>query len=186
MRPAIYERVERAYPEAVDAAYFLALIDLVRERPVAALDRLLKLSRRMPGSFDVWQALAHTRRTLGQWPESVTASRRALDLRPTDAHERFELADALEVVGRLDEAVQLICASWPRIRPPGLNGPGADRPSCGPPNSARTKRTRSPPRPRRRRRTWPGGAPAASASAKSSNARAATTRRSRPSPPPPG
>jgi tetratricopeptide (TPR) repeat protein len=106
----LYERVERANPEAVDAPYFLALIDLVLGRPVPALARLLKLTRRLPGSFDVWQALAYTRRELGQWRESIEASRRALRLRPADTHERFELANALEVAGKLDEALEILRA----------------------------------------------------------------------------
>jgi tetratricopeptide (TPR) repeat protein len=106
----LYERVERANPEAVDAPYFLALIDLVLGRPAPALERLARLARRMPGSFDVWQAAAYTRRELGQWRESIEASRRALRLRPADTHERFELANALEVAGDIDEALEVLRA----------------------------------------------------------------------------
>ena len=128
----LYETVERADPAAVDAPYFLALIDLVRDRPAPALDRLLKLTRRLPASFDVWQALAHTRRALGQWREATAASRRALSLRPTDAHEQFELATALEVGGDLDEAIAVLrgLAAARRHAPA---APSRASPACGRP-----------------------------------------------------
>ncbi|MDR3512932.1 MAG: sulfotransferase [Caulobacteraceae bacterium] len=104
----LYGRIERSHPEAVDATYFLALLDLIGERPAPALARLLKLARRLPQSFDVWQALAYARRELGQWREAIEASRRALRLRPTNTHEQFELAGALEVVGALDESLAIL------------------------------------------------------------------------------
>ena len=119
---ALYERVEAANPEAVDASYFLALIDLTRGRPVAALQRLLRLTRRLPGSFDVWQAVAHTFRELGRWREAIEASRRALSIKPDDAPELFELAEALQVTGAMDEALNLLrsLADRPSLRLPAL------------------------------------------------------------------
>ena len=90
----LYERIERANPDEANAPYFLALIDLVREQPAPALKRLTRLVRRMPTSFEAWQALAHARRELGQWREAIEASRRALALRPDHIGEQLELANA--------------------------------------------------------------------------------------------
>jgi tetratricopeptide (TPR) repeat protein len=105
---ALYEAVERSNPDAPDAPYFLALIDLLRDRPAPALKRLSRLSRRLPASFDVWQALAYAHRALGQWREAIAASRRALSLQPTNAYEQFELATALEVAGEMPAALEVL------------------------------------------------------------------------------
>jgi tetratricopeptide (TPR) repeat protein len=104
----LYERVEAGRPDEVNAPYFLALIDLARERPAPALIRLLTLTRRLPDSAQAWTALAHARRALGQWREAAAASRRVLSLSPDAAAERLELAGALEVLGRIDEAVETL------------------------------------------------------------------------------
>lgn len=103
----VYEQIERSNPGAVDAPYFLALIDLALGRPVPALDRLRPLARAMPRSPDIWEALAFVHRELGQWREASDASRRHLALRPENSAERLELAHALEGLGRIDEALAI-------------------------------------------------------------------------------
>lgn len=103
----VYEQIERSNPDVVDAPYFLALIDLARGRPAPALDRLRPLARTAPRSPDVWAALAFVHRELGQWREAGDASRRLLALRPDNVAERLELARALEVLGRIDEALDI-------------------------------------------------------------------------------
>jgi tetratricopeptide (TPR) repeat protein len=103
----LYEQIERSNPGVVDAPYFLALIDLARGRPAPALDRLRPLARTTPRSPDIWEALALVHRELGQWREASDASRRLLALRPDDLSERLELAHALEVLGRIEEAFEI-------------------------------------------------------------------------------
>jgi tetratricopeptide (TPR) repeat protein len=105
---ALYEQLERNHPEVAEPAYFLALIDLLRGRPAPALARLLKLTRRLPRSFDVWQAVAHAYRELGRWREAIEASRRALAIQPNNVQEQLELAEALEVTGAIDQALDLL------------------------------------------------------------------------------
>lgn len=105
---ALYQRVEQAWPGEVNAGYFLALIDLVRGHPAPALTRLTKLVRQMPGSFEAWQALSHVRRELGQWEGSIEASKRALELQPTNVQEKVALATALEVAGEIDQAIAVL------------------------------------------------------------------------------
>jgi tetratricopeptide (TPR) repeat protein len=105
---ALYARIERSDPAVVDAVYFLILMDLARGRPGEALTRLSKLIRWLPRSDQVWEAMAYARRELGQWREAAEASRRVLALRPGDTHEAFELTGALEVLGRIDEAIGLL------------------------------------------------------------------------------
>jgi tetratricopeptide (TPR) repeat protein len=102
---ALYARVEAASP---DAAFFIVLMDLARGRLAPALKRLPPLTRRAARFDQVWEALAHVRRELGQWREAEAASRRVLALSPGHVGERFELARTLEVLGRIDEAVALL------------------------------------------------------------------------------
>ena len=115
---ALYEAVERSNPDGLDAPYFLALIDLALGRPTPALARLAPLSRRAFKLPDVWEALVHTRRELGQWREAVAASRKLVSLRPGHTLAWFDLADALEVLGQIDEAVDILrrLASAPEAR----------------------------------------------------------------------
>ncbi len=102
---SIYRRLERSNPQESDPPYFIALIDLGQGKPATALPRLERLARRLPNQPLVWLAYAHALRELGQWRESIAASRRALKLAPQDAGERFSLATALEVAGDFNDAV---------------------------------------------------------------------------------
>jgi len=105
---ALYESLERTNPQETDPPYFLALIDLAQGRPLPAVTRLQPLVRRLPQQALVWLTYAHALRDLGRWRESVEASRRALALTPADVGERFALADALGVVGELDESLTVL------------------------------------------------------------------------------
>jgi tetratricopeptide (TPR) repeat protein len=103
-----YAELERSNPKEFYPSYFMALIDLAEGRPAPAHERLAPLARRQPDEPLVWFAYAKTLRELGRWPESVKASRRALLLIPTDTFELLELADALQVVGEMDESLSIL------------------------------------------------------------------------------
>jgi tetratricopeptide (TPR) repeat protein len=102
---ASYAEVERRNPEMPDAPYFLALIDLARDRLQDAAPRLERLTRRHPAIADVWEALAYTLERLGRYREAIAAYERLSGLDPR--RSRGPLATALEVVGRLDEATAI-------------------------------------------------------------------------------
>jgi tetratricopeptide (TPR) repeat protein len=100
---SFYTQIEERNPEAVDAPYFLAMIDLARRQPVSALRRLEALSRRLPNEPKVWTALAYARRDLGQWSAALEALDQVERLDPFAA--ALDRPVALEVLGRIDEAV---------------------------------------------------------------------------------
>ncbi len=105
-----YKRILRSNPQEDDPAYFLALIDLAQGRPAPARERLERLTTRLPRQSLVWLAYAHALRELGQWRDSIEASRHALKLSPADTGEWFALAGALEIVGEMDEALAILRA----------------------------------------------------------------------------
>ena len=100
---ALYAHVEQHNPEALDAPYFLGMIDLARNRPADALPRLEALSRRQPDHVRIWTALTYARIELGQW----TAALEALDQiqRLSPGAPQPDRPAVLEVLGRIDEAV---------------------------------------------------------------------------------
>jgi tetratricopeptide (TPR) repeat protein len=100
---ALYTHVEQRNPEALDAAYFLALIDLARGRPADALPRLEALCHRLPKEIRLWDALSYTRRELGQWAATLEALDQIQQLDP--AAEQPDRPIVLEVLGRIDEAI---------------------------------------------------------------------------------
>ena len=100
---ALYAAVEARNPEAVDAPYFLALLDLAQNRPALALPRLEALARRLPNEAGVWNALSYARRELGQWRAALAAIDEVARLKP-DA-QNFDRPIVLRILGRLDEAV---------------------------------------------------------------------------------
>jgi hypothetical protein len=118
----LYLEIERRNPDAIDAPYFLVLIDLARDRPAEALPRARRLVRRAPKVPNVWDALAYTLEQLGQWPEAVKAHERLQALDPDRAPTR--LAVALETLGRIDEATGIYrrLTSNEATRPAGLIG----------------------------------------------------------------
>ena len=128
----IYEHLERSNPLEGDPPYFLALIDLAEGRPARALERLTSLTRRRPDVALIWLAYAHALRELGQWRESTEASRRALALDPADTSEQLALANALEVAGEMDQAVDVLraLAADPAMRMPALAHLSRMRPSA--------------------------------------------------------
>ncbi len=101
----LYAELERSNPRADDPTYFLALIDLAEGRPAPARDRLSRLVRRTPNAPLVWVTYAKALRDLGMWQEAIKASRQVLKLDPENKEELFELADALQTAGELDEAL---------------------------------------------------------------------------------
>ncbi|HEY3890045.1 MAG TPA: sulfotransferase [Caulobacteraceae bacterium] len=126
---ALYSHVERHNPEALDAPYFLALIDLARGRPAEALPRLEALSLRLPNQAMVWTALGYARRSLARWSEALEAMDQARRLNPdTPQPERTEV---LEVLGSIDEAIANYRrdAERPTLRLGALIGLAALRPS---------------------------------------------------------
>ncbi|HLI65261.1 MAG TPA: sulfotransferase [Caulobacteraceae bacterium] len=119
---ALYLEIERRNPEAIDAAYFLVLMDLARDRPAEALPRAERLARRAPKTPNVWHALAHTHGQLGQWREAVAAFERVAALDPDRAPGEY--ASALETMGRIDDAAAIYrrLAERPSTRSAGLVG----------------------------------------------------------------
>jgi tetratricopeptide (TPR) repeat protein len=124
----IYLDIERRNPDVADAAYFLVLIDLARDRPADALPRLRALVRRFPKIPNLWNALAYTQDQLGQSYEAIAAYRRLAVLSPTSS--RAELAGLLEAVGRIEEANDLFhqIAARPETRLAGLTSRATRRP----------------------------------------------------------
>ncbi len=102
---SLYTQIEAGNPEAVDAPYFLALIDLARDRPLDARSRLTALARRLPQEVRVWMALGYASWELGQWPVALEAYDKAGGLDPDLA--RAARAEVLEVLGRIDEAIAI-------------------------------------------------------------------------------
>jgi tetratricopeptide (TPR) repeat protein len=102
---ALYRQVEQHNPDALDAPYFIALIDLARERPADALPRLEALARLMPREAKIWTALAYARRELGRWDSALEALDQAQAINPTEALS--DRATVLEVIGRMDDALDV-------------------------------------------------------------------------------
>ncbi|HZC17500.1 MAG TPA: sulfotransferase [Caulobacteraceae bacterium] len=127
---ALYAHVEQHNPEALDAPYFLALIDLAQGRLVEAQARLERLSRRLPDERKIWSGLVYVRTELGQW----TAVLEALDQieRLAPAEPQIERATALEVLGRIDEAVAFYrrLSAVPAMRLPALIGLASLKPGA--------------------------------------------------------
>jgi tetratricopeptide (TPR) repeat protein len=126
---ALYTYVEQSNPEAHDAPYFLALIDLALDRPGDALPRLDALSRRLPSEARIWSSLSYARSQLGQWDEALAALDQFHRLDP--GAPQLERPMVLEVLGRVDEAVEVYrqLASSPAHRLSGLIGLASLRPS---------------------------------------------------------
>ena len=126
---ALYAQVEQRNPEALDAAYFLALIDLARGRPADALPRLEALCQRLPNEIRVWDALSYACRELGQWAAALEALDHIQQLDPAAAQPDRPIV--LEVLGRIDEAIGLNrrMAADPSTRLAGLIGLARLRPA---------------------------------------------------------
>jgi hypothetical protein len=102
---AAYEAVEARNPDDVRAPYSLAVIDIRQGRLVQARERLQRVVRREPGLFTAQHNLGYVSQTLGLWREAAAAYEAALALRPEAADTAFNLAAALAVLGRTDEAI---------------------------------------------------------------------------------
>jgi tetratricopeptide (TPR) repeat protein len=127
---SIYLEIERRNPEAVDAAYFLVLIDLACDRPAEALPRAKALARRAPKIPNVWNALAYVHEQLGQAPEAIAAYERLFALEPGLA--RTPMVGPLQVVGRLEDAAKIHreTAARPDTRATGLIGLAMQSPAA--------------------------------------------------------
>ncbi len=99
---SLYAQIETRNPDAVDAPYFLALIDLASGRTLDALNRLEALTRRLPNEIRVWSVLGYTHRELGQWNAALDVYDHVQTLNPALAHS--DRASVLETLGRMDEA----------------------------------------------------------------------------------
>ena len=101
-----YEVVEARNPGDIRAPYSLATIDIRLGRLTSALARLKSVVRREPGLFTAQHNLGYVCQTLGLWPQAADAYAQALALRPAADETAFNLADALIILGRTDEALQ--------------------------------------------------------------------------------
>lgn len=102
----IYNHLEREAPQYLPARYFNATIDIETGALVSARDRLRKILRSDPRSFEAIFALAFTFGELGEWQLAVDTYRRAGVVKPRSTAVGFSLAYALEVTGDLDTALQ--------------------------------------------------------------------------------
>jgi hypothetical protein len=100
-----YEAVEAADPDDIRAPYSLAVIDIRQGRLTSALERLKHVVRREPSLFTGQHNLGFVCQNLGLWPQAAAAYARALALRPDAAETAFNLAAALAILGRTDEAI---------------------------------------------------------------------------------
>jgi hypothetical protein len=103
---ALYGRAERQAPGDVRAPYSLAVIDLRAGRFVQARQRLRAVLRRAPDLFAGQHNLGVAEQALGDWGPAAAAYARALALRPEAKETAFNLAIALAVIGRGEEAVE--------------------------------------------------------------------------------
>jgi len=102
---AAYEAVEARNPNDIRAPYSLAVIDIRQGRFAGARERLNRVVLREPGLFMAQHNLGYVSQTLGQWRKAAKAYEAALALRPDAADTEFNLAAALAVLGRTDEAI---------------------------------------------------------------------------------
>ncbi len=114
----LYDHIVLRNPGVLSAQYFRATVDVEMGNLTRALDRLRKLSLKDPTSFDALFALAFTFGELGEWESAAETYRRALALRANSTAARFALAQALEVAGKLGEAMALYqeLAQVPAVR----------------------------------------------------------------------
>jgi hypothetical protein len=103
---ALYGRAERQAPGDIRAPYSLAVIDLRAGRFAQARRRLRAVLRRSPDLFAGQHNLGVAEQALGDWGPAAAAYARALALNPTAKETAFNLAIALAVVGRGDEAIE--------------------------------------------------------------------------------
>ncbi len=101
-----YESVEACNPDDIRAAYSLAVIDIGLGRLTHALKRLNGVVRREPGLFTAQHNLGYVRQALGLWTQAAEAYARALALSPDAVETAFNLAAALAILGRTDEAIE--------------------------------------------------------------------------------
>ncbi|MFT5141032.1 MAG: TolB-like protein [Rhodothermales bacterium] len=71
------------------------------DKALVALDRA---SKALPNNSRVFQAIAYANRRQGNWAESVSAFRRAIELSPRDGRNLGDLADTFSGLGRYTEA----------------------------------------------------------------------------------
>ncbi|HEY5008604.1 MAG TPA: sulfotransferase [Caulobacteraceae bacterium] len=101
-----YEAVEARNPGDIRAPYSLAVIDIRLGRLTPAFERLKGVVRREPGLFIAQHNLGFVCQTLGLWPQAAAAYAAALALRPDAVETGFNLAAALAILGRTDEAIR--------------------------------------------------------------------------------
>ncbi|MFI4974621.1 MAG: sulfotransferase [Caulobacterales bacterium] len=100
-----YGRIERQAPDDIRAPYSLAVIDIRRGRLESARRRLKLVTRRDPTLFPAQHNLGSVCQALGHWREAAEAFAQAVAVRPDAVELRFNLATALAILGRTDEAV---------------------------------------------------------------------------------
>jgi hypothetical protein len=101
-----YAIVEARNPADIRAPYSLAVIDIRLGRLTSALARLKGVVRREPSLFTAQHNLGYVSQSLGLWPQAADAYARALAIHPAAEETAFNLADALTILGRTDEALE--------------------------------------------------------------------------------
>ncbi len=102
----LYKQVLEVDPNEPDALRLLGQLLFAAGNHAAAADLVCKAIAHRPGAVDFHIDLARISRTMGDWKQAADSFARAVQINPFDSPEtRFELAQALMAVGRLDEAV---------------------------------------------------------------------------------
>lgn len=101
----LYQKAERRAPGDIRPAYSLAVIDIRQGRLARARRRLETVIATAPDHLPAQHNLGAVRQQLGDWRGAAAAYEAALAVRPAAHETRQQLAAALTVLGRTDEAV---------------------------------------------------------------------------------
>jgi len=103
---AVYRRAETTAPADGRATYSLAVIDLRRQRFADARRRLRAVVQRQPRHASAQHNLGVAEQALGAWGAAAKAYGQAVLSNPRAGATRLNLAIALAVVGRTEDAIE--------------------------------------------------------------------------------
>ncbi len=102
----LYKQVLAVDPNEPDALRLLGQLMFNAGNHAAAAELVRKAIAHRPGAVDFHIDLARICRAMGDWNSAAESFTKAVEINPFDSPEtRFELAQALTAVGRLEEAV---------------------------------------------------------------------------------
>jgi Flp pilus assembly protein TadD len=101
-----YEKAARTDPGDFRASFSLATVHLRLGRPAEAARQLSHVTALRPDLFEAWHNLGAASQAADDWRAAADAYAGALALRPDADETRRQLAGALVVLGRTEEAVR--------------------------------------------------------------------------------